>query len=74
MGKIVEGLWNCKYCKSTGIGGSKRECPHCGKPRDSDTKFYMPGTISYVDEEKAKKAKYEELLKKTEERIESLRK
>ena len=54
MGKIVEGLWNCKYCKTTGIGGSKRECPHCGKPRDSDTKFYMPGTISYVDEEKAK--------------------
>lgn len=54
MGKIVEGLWDCKYCKSKGIGGSKRECPHCGKPRDTDTKFYMPGTVTYVEEEKAK--------------------
>ena len=53
MGKIVEGLWDCKYCKSKGIGGSKRECPHCGKPRDTDTKFYMPGTITYVEEGEA---------------------
>lgn len=56
MGKrLVEGLWDCKYCKAKGIGGSKRECPHCGRPRDTDTKFYMPGTITYVEEKKAKK-------------------
>lgn len=54
MGKIVEGLWDCKYCDSKGIGGSKRECPHCGKPRDANTKFYMPGTITYVEKEKSK--------------------
>lgn len=54
MGKLVEGLWDCKYCTNKGIGGSMRECPNCGKPRDEDTKFYMPGQIKYVDEEKAK--------------------
>jgi len=55
MGKLIEGLWDCKYCKTTGIGGSKRECPNCGKPRDENTKFYMPGEITYVPEEEASK-------------------
>lgn len=54
MGRIIEGLWDCKYCGSKGIGGSKRECPHCGKPRDTDTKFYLRDEVTYVDEEKAK--------------------
>ncbi len=55
MGKLIEGLWDCKYCKTAGISGSKRECPNCGKPRDKDTKFYMPGKITYVAEEEASK-------------------
>ena len=56
MGRLVEMLWNCKYCGSTGIGGSKRECPNCGKPRDVDTKFELPsGKKTYVPEEEASK-------------------
>lgn len=58
MGRIVEGLWDCKYCRSKGIGGSIRECPHCGHPRDIDTKFYMTGTVTYVEEEEAKKVSH----------------
>lgn len=53
MGKIVEGLWNCRYCDSKGIKGRFRECPNCGRPRDDSTKFYMPSEISYVSEGKA---------------------
>ena len=55
MGRLIEGLWDCPYCNTKGIGGSKRECPNCGRPRDENTKFYMPGTIQYIDEEKASK-------------------
>ena len=40
----------------------------------SNEGFIAKAPASKIDEEKAKKAKYEELLKKTEERIESLRK
>lgn len=55
MGKLIEGLWDCPYCNTKAIRGSIRECPNCGKPRDEDTRFYMPGTIKYVAEEEAKK-------------------
>ena len=55
MGKIVLGYWDCRYCDTTGITGDKRECPHCGHPRDEDVTFYMnPKRITNVDEEKAK--------------------
>lgn len=54
MGRIIEKLWDCKYCNNKGIGGGKRECPFCGATRDTDTKFYMPDEITYVPEEKAK--------------------
>lgn len=54
MGRIIEGLWDCNYCPQKEIGGSIRECPNCGKPRDKDVIFYMPKEIKYVDEEKAK--------------------
>lgn len=55
MGKLIEGLWDCKYCDTKGILGRYRECPNCGKARDGDTKFYMPQKHSYVEEDKAKK-------------------
>lgn len=54
MGRIIEGMWDCRYCRTKGIGGSMRECPSCGSIRDTDTKLYMPGEITYVQEEKAK--------------------
>ena len=54
MGKLIEGLWDCPYCDTKGIGGSKRDCPNCGKARGDGIKFYMPGTIKYVEPEKAK--------------------
>lgn len=54
MGRLIEGLWDCKYCNSKGIKGGQRQCPNCGHTRDDDVKFYMPGSITYVDENKAK--------------------
>lgn len=54
MGKIIEGFWNCKYCGTTGIRGSIRECPNCGKARDEDTVFCLDkSNLSYVSEENA---------------------
>lgn len=55
MGRLIEGLWDCKYCGSTQIGGSKRECPNCGKPRDKDVTFYLPGTKRYVPKDQTDK-------------------
>ena len=55
MGRLIEGLWDCPYCSAKGIGGSKRECPNCGKPRGEETRFYMPNEITYVSEEEAEK-------------------
>ena len=54
MGRLIEALWNCSYCGTKGNRGSIRECPNCGNPRGEDVKFYMPGQITYVSEEKAK--------------------
>ena len=55
MGRLIEGLWDCSHCGTTGIGGSKRECPGCGKPRDENTVFYMGEKKKYVPKEVAKK-------------------
>ena len=52
MRKLLEGLWDCKYCDTKGNRGSIRDCPNCGRARDEDTQFYMPNTITYVLEEK----------------------
>lgn len=41
MGRLIEGYWDCGYCSTTGIGGSKKICPNCGKARDKHTKFYL---------------------------------
>lgn len=55
MGKIVEGLWDCQYCGTKGIGGSKRTCTNCGRARDGHTRFYMAGQKRYVPSNKAQK-------------------
>ncbi|MBQ8299113.1 MAG: hypothetical protein IJX99_04495 [Clostridia bacterium] len=55
MGRLIEGLWDCCHCGTTGIGGSKRECPGCGKPRDENTVFYMGEKKKYVPKMAAKK-------------------
>ncbi len=39
--RIVMGYWDCKYCGTNGIEGTRRDCPNCGHPRDKDVKFYM---------------------------------
>lgn len=41
MGRIIKGFWDCHHCGTTGIGGDLRECPTCGKARDSNTTFYV---------------------------------
>ena len=41
MGRLVEGLWDCPYCGTKGIGGLTQTCPNCGKTRGEETKFYM---------------------------------
>ena len=48
MERLVYGYWDCSQCGSTGIRGDIRECPNCGKPRGSDTKFYMSENVEYV--------------------------
>lgn len=61
--RIVMGYWDCPYCDEKGILGTSRECPHCGKPRGSDTKFYMKSRTheevvengEYVSREQARK-------------------
>jgi len=44
MGRLLEGFWDCEYCDTTHIGGSRRECPNCGKARGENTKFYLDTT------------------------------
>lgn len=56
LGRIIEGLWDCKYCDTKEIKGRIRECPNCGKPRDEDTRFYLPANkqqFNYLNEEEA---------------------
>lgn len=55
MGRLIEGLWDCAYCGTKGIGGSKQYCTNCGRTRTKDTTFYMPGQKRYVPEEEARK-------------------
>lgn len=53
-GKLIEGVWDCNGCGTVRILGRYRECPHCGKVRDSNVKFYMSDKKMYVPEEQAK--------------------
>lgn len=41
MSNLVMMYWSCPYCNSKNIEGSKRECPHCGRPRGDGTRFYF---------------------------------
>lgn len=54
MAKIVQGYWDCPYCKNTGISGLEKRCPACGHSQDAGTKFYLKEKKEYVDGEKAK--------------------
>lgn len=54
MGRLIEATWDCSYCGTKGNRGKIRECRNCGKPRDENTQFNMPQTITYVSEEEAK--------------------
>lgn len=51
--RIIEGLWDCPYCKTAGIGGLTKHCPCCGHPQDAGTKFYVGQKKRYLDEELA---------------------
>lgn len=52
--RIVEGLWDCKYCDTKGIDGLTKHCTRCGHPQDDDVKFYLVEKKNYVDEDLAK--------------------
>lgn len=54
MGKIFLMFWDCAYCGTKGITGDKRECPHCGRPRGLDAKFYRKSDeMIYLSDEEA---------------------
>lgn len=57
MGKLVMGYWDCPYCSTKHIEGTKRECPSCGKPRGQEVKFYMDGVRYLSAEESQTKGK-----------------
>ena len=58
MGRIIEGVWDCRYCGAKKVRGGLRECPQCGHPRDEGITFYIDNPQNYVyDEEKAAKAR-----------------
>lgn len=40
MGRIFMGYWDCEYCGSTDIDGSKLSCPNCGKSRGQRVVFH----------------------------------
>lgn len=51
----IEALWDCVYCGTKAIGGSKGVCPNCGNPRGAEVRFYLPSDIGAehaVDETK----------------------
>ena len=54
MGRIIEGLWDCAYCGTTGIRGGQQHCSNCGRARTKDTTFYMAGQKRYVSQDVAK--------------------
>lgn len=54
--KLIEGFWDCKYCDTKRIRGNLRNCPNCGKARDTSTRFYLDASEKhYVPEEAAAK-------------------
>ncbi len=58
MGRIIEGVWDCRYCGAKKVRGGLRDCPQCGHPRDEGVTFYIDNPKNYVyDESKAAKAR-----------------
>lgn len=58
MGKIIEGVWDCRYCGAKKVRGGLRDCPQCGHPRDEGVTFYIDNPQNYVyDEAKSAKAR-----------------
>ncbi len=51
--RIVEGLWNCRYCGTKGIGGLTKSCPCCGHPQDEGTRFYLGNKKKYLEKDLA---------------------
>lgn len=51
MGQKIEGYWDCPYCGRKANLGRYRNCPGCGKPRGSSTKFYLIETNKFVSDE-----------------------
>jgi len=54
--RLVEGLWDCRYCNTKQIGGRTVKCPNCGRPQSSDTKFYLGKKKTHL--EKKEEADY----------------
>lgn len=38
-GRMIEQLWDCKYCDTKNILARHRECPNCARPRDKNIRF-----------------------------------
>lgn len=49
------GYWNCNYCNTKNIAGNIRDCPNCGQPRGTDTKFHinMSGPQTHINNSEA---------------------
>ena len=50
---ILVGKWDCPYCDTIGISGDIRECPHCGRPRNENTRFYLGDNPTRLTEKQA---------------------
>ena len=55
MGRIIEGVWDCKYCGADKIRGSVYKCPNCGRQRDNDVTFYIDNPKNYISKEAEEK-------------------
>lgn len=55
MGRIIEGVWDCKYCGTDKIRGSIYKCPNCGRQRDNDVTFYIDNPKNYISKEAEEK-------------------
>lgn len=42
----IEALWDCEFCRTKEIPGSKQDCPNCGKTRGEKVSFYLPQNIA----------------------------